>query len=1135
MQKWFVFLFLILGGIFSYSQEIETPYKKKKIKPTTDTLFLEKTSINNSFFSLSKTDGTIIDTSYYSINFQKATLILKNKSLWQDTLVIRYLNFPEFLTKTYSLFDESRIVPNSDNALLISAGKQKKNTFKPFEGLNTTGSISRGITIGNNQNAVVNSNLDLQIAGKISENVSLRASIQDNNIPLQEGGYSQRLDEFDQIFIEIEAKNWKIRAGDLFLENRTSQFLNFNKKVQGLATTVNFGEKNKTSLFASASLVRGQYARSTFTGQEGNQGPYKLRGNNGELFVLIISGSERVYVNGILLQRGENNQYIIDYNAGEIVFTSLFPITSEMRINIEYQYAERNYTRFVTYGGATHTQKKWSIAGYLYAESDLKNQPLQQNLSQEQVAVLQNAGDNLSLMNAPSAFEDTFSENKILYRKTVVNGVEVFQFSNNPNDVLFNVRFTFVGANQGNYVLANNQAVGRIYEYVAPINGVLQGNYEPIIRLIPPTKIQVATVMGTFNPKETTQVDFEMAVSNNDLNLFSTLNDENNQGIAARLKAKQILFAKKNPLEINTQFQFISKDYRAIERLFAIEFNRDWNITTPINEDNQSLFTTQLLYKISKKGTLSYGIEKLDFGNAFSGIRHLFGGNIITDNWMVQSATSFMKKTSVLSNSHFARSTNTIHYKFGKNKVGSTFNMEDVSDKINQTQTLTPLTQRFYEGGVFAARGDSTKVFAEVGTLFRVNDSLQNNSLQRVNHSVAYYLKARPILNKTRSLSVFINYRTLYYTDRLRQNEPSLNARLIYNEQLFNQKIAATTTLETLSGTLPQQEFTYLEVEPGLGVYLWNDYNGNGIQELQEFEIAPFPDQAKYIRVFLPNQIFIRSNQNRFSQTITLNPQSWQNEKGIKKFLSLFYNQFSFLAERKIRREGSNFDINPFASSRDEALGITTSLRNSLFYNRGKQDHSVTYTFLSNIARNLLQVGLIENQSKSHQLQYLHLLKKSWLCSFFAKTIYNTTFSETFPSRNFEITGIFWQPKISYLFTKSTSLDAFFEQQNKQNKIGNLETLQQTRIGLSFTLSGKKQFTMNGEFALVNNQYKGNALSAVGFQMLEGLQPGKNQTWRLLLQKSITQFLDINLNYQGRTSEGTTTIHTGNVQLRAFF
>ena len=93
--------------------------------------------------------------------------------------------------------------------------------------MSTSGSITRGVTIGNNQNATVNSNLDLQIVGKISDRVSLRASIQDSNIPLQEGGYSQKLDEFDQIFIELFSDSWKVKAGDLFIENRSSKFLNF--------------------------------------------------------------------------------------------------------------------------------------------------------------------------------------------------------------------------------------------------------------------------------------------------------------------------------------------------------------------------------------------------------------------------------------------------------------------------------------------------------------------------------------------------------------------------------------------------------------------------------------------------------------------------------------------------------------------------------------------------------------------------------------------------------------------------------------------------------------------------------------------------------------------------------------------
>ena len=70
----------------------------------------------------------------------------------------------------------------------LSQSNNNRN-FVPFDGLTTSGSISRGVTVGNNQNSVLNSELDLQITGKLNDKVSLRASIQDANIPLQESGY----------------------------------------------------------------------------------------------------------------------------------------------------------------------------------------------------------------------------------------------------------------------------------------------------------------------------------------------------------------------------------------------------------------------------------------------------------------------------------------------------------------------------------------------------------------------------------------------------------------------------------------------------------------------------------------------------------------------------------------------------------------------------------------------------------------------------------------------------------------------------------------------------------------------------------------------------------------------------------
>jgi hypothetical protein len=180
-------------------------------------------------------------------------------------------------------------------------------------------------------------------------------------------------------------------------------------------------------------------------------------------------------------------------------------------------------------------------------------------------------------------------------------------------------------------------------------------------------------------------------------------------------------------------------------------------------------------------------------------------------------------------------------------------------------------------------------------------------------------------------------------------------------------------------------------------------------------------------------------------------------------------------------------------------------------------------------------VGSQENSNQSHQVQYNHLYEKNWLINFGGKTIASNTTSENYGAKNFELKGYQIAPKISYLFSKNASWDLFYEYQKKENKIGSFETLAQSHFGTSFTYSTEKQLSMNGEFSLYENKFVGDDLSPVAYQMLEGLQPGKNLTWRLLIQKNLTQFLDINLNYQGRKSETSNAIHTGSIQLRAYF
>ena len=1140
-MKFFIGLLIILVSFCGFSQSQNSIYKTKHVA-VKNTIKIDSVGINSNSFSIRKKDKTIIDSTYYSVDFAKATLTFK-KPIETDSIIINYLNFPEFLTKTYKQLDDNIIVENNDQnqTLYTLSQPNTNNDFIPFDGLTTSGSISRGVTVGNNQNSVLNSELDLQITGKLNDKVSLKASIQDANIPLQESGYSQRLDEFDQVFIELFSDNWNIRAGDIDLVNADSYFANFSKRVQGLNLKLKLGEDDtQTNLFAAGAIVRGQFTTSQFIAQEGNQGPYKLQGPNGELFVLIVSGSETVYVNGIPAKRGEDQDYIIDYNAGEIIFNSTFPITSEMRITVDYQFSDRNYSRFVAFGGGNYSSEKFKLGVSVYSENDAKNQPLQQNLSEEQVQILADAGDDRTQMVAPSEVREELNDNRILYKKELIGSVEAFVFSNDPNDELYRVTFTLVGANQGDYALSNINAINNIYEFV----GANQGRYAPVVQLVAPIKLQIAVVNGSYKPSEKTKISFEASGSKNDLNLFSNSDDNNNDGFAGKININQTLVKKDSlwNMDVYIDSDYISAEYRNIEGLYNPEFNRDWNLDLNnvkgigLNLGNQMLFNSGFRMFHQTKGTLNYQFEHLNFSDGFNGNRHIAQAHLLLDKFNILSSSSFLNTESNINTSTFLRSYNRFTYSMKKSWIGSRIAIEDNEQRNIATQEITPLSQRFKSYEIFVGLGDSTKIFTEIGYKNRVNDSIKNNQLQKVNTSNTFYLDSRIIQNKNTNLSLYANYRTLKNTDKTIEDENSINSRLQFNQKLFKQIIQWNTIFETNSGRLPQQDFTYVEVEAGQGTYTWNDYNENGIQELEEFEIAQFQDQGRFIRVLLPNRVFIKTHQNRLSQTLTFNPSQWSvSENKSKQFWSHFYNQTSYLIDRKIKREGSRFNLNPFNTSEEDQLGLQLNFRNVLFFNRGKQRYTTSYTFLDNTTRQVLSVGFIENSLKSHQFNFNHKISKNWLINMLSAFDNNESISENFASKNFNFDETRFNPKLSYLFNDNSSFDMFYQYASKNNTIGDMESLNQQKYGISFTLGNSQNSAINGEFNYFSNDYIGNPNTPVAYQLLEGLQPGKNFTWSLLAQKKLTKFLDLNLSYFGRKTETSRTIHSGSIQLKAYF
>ena len=1139
-------LILFLSFNITWSQEGGTLYKYKKI-PTNKQTRLDTVSLNPYFFKVLDSKNQILQDSVYFVDYENAIISFNSQIIDLDSVSVSYLRYPDFITRNYKQLDSSLIVNSTGK--LDRLYRLSESNINPREslldGLNTSGSLSRGVSIGNNQNSTLNSGLDLQLSGKLNDKVTLRASIQDTNIPLQQSGYSQRLDEFDQVFVEVFTDSWSLRAGDIDLIDNTSYFTKFSKRVQGLLVTTKIkNKKYEINSFASGALVRGQFTRSQFTAKEGNQGPYKLKGPNNELFIMVVSGSESVYVNGIPLLRGATNDYIIDYNAGEIIFNPTFPINSEMRIIVDYQYSERSYTRFIGYAGGVFKSKKFKLGLSFFNENDLKNQSLQQTLSNDQVNILSLAGDDLSLMTSPSAMPQEFSENRILYKKEFINGQEIFVFSNDPNDELYQVNFLLVGDLQGDYLLTNSNSISNIYEYVPPIGGQKQGNYSPIVQLNPPEMLRLAVLNGSYEPSDRTKLDFDFSSSQNDLNLFSKLSDNDNDGFATRFKLSKTLVDSLGGWSINliSNLDYISKDFRTIERLYNPEFNRDWNINISttngsINElNNQLLNVNELIFSSLDFGQINYLFEQVNFSENFNGNRHILKTSLKAGLFNLESNASVLNTTASDTKSNFLRSNTTLKYGGKKIWGGIHHSMESNKKKLISLDQLDPLiSQQFssYEG--FVGIGDLSKVFLKLGYIYRTNDSVQSYQMQQVNRSDNYYLDSKLIQSNNTDLSLFFNYR---FFKTLSENtaQKSINSRLYFKQNLFKNLLQLQTVYETSSGQLPQQDFTYVLVEPGQGYFTWFDYNENGIQELEEFEVAQFADQAEYIRILLPNQIFINTHQNKFSQSIVIDPLILKNlDSAKKKFWSHFYNVTNYTIDRKDRNNFQTINLNPFITDPINQLALNSNFRNQLFFNRGKQRYTMSYSYFDTQQTNILSFGSVGQTGRGHQFNFTHKIQNQWLINLQTNFEKNSNKSDNFISKNYLLKQFLINPKVSYLLDNNKQFDLFYQFIEKSNLIQNLENLEQHRLGVSAVFTQNQKAAVNIEFNYFSNQFKGTQNTPVSYQMMEGLQIGNNYTWSLIMQKRLTKYLDLNINYFGRKSDISRTIHTGTIQLKAYF
>ena len=1154
-----IFLFVSLVGKSQQLSNIRT----LNVKVLKDTIQIDTLSLIPNSIIIIDTSGKKLDSTLYKVDYPNSKIIFNSKLKTHNLkLKITYRVFPYSFSKVYYKKDPLKIQPDYYgyfNPLSISYENKVDDIFKLGTGLNKNGSISRGVSFGNNQDVIVNSTLNLQLSGKLNDDIDIVAAISDNNIPIQPDGNTQQLQEFDKVFIQLSNKNSKLIAGDFDMKRPNSYFMNFNKKAQGLGFTTisDLSKKESTNPMKlkttiDGAVAKGKLTRNSFNGLESNQGPYRLKGANNELFVIVLAGTEKVYIDGQLLKRGQDLDYVIDYNTAEITFTPKRLITKDSRIVVEFEYSDKNYGRSTFFIGNEFESKKLKIKFNIFSEQDSKNQPIQQTLTPEKKALLSSIGNDLSKAIYPKVDSIPFNTNEVLYKRidTIIGSIKylkVYIYSTNSDSAKYRVGFSYVGDNKGNYIQVTSTANGKVFKWIAPINGILQGSYEPVELIVTPKMQQLYTLGFDYAISKRTKSSFEVALSNYNQNLFSNIDKKADQGFALKYNLENTIpigNIKENGWNFTDAFNYEFKNmlFQPIEKYRPVEFERDWNITGPTVNNYEHLAGIKLELFNKKNNFFNYNFNTFLKGNSYNGFMNSLNSGLNKNNYFFTFNGSVLNSKGLASSTQYFKQKSSLIKKFKIVSVGIKEELEQDKFFKLKTDSLQKNSFSFIQYETFVQSSDTTANKFLINYKHRIDNSPIGSIFKK--NSIADEIGVSISLLKNSKNQIILNttYRKLTISDtNLTKIKPdnSVLSRIEYNLKLLKNAITSNMLYEIGSGLEVKKEFYYVSVPAGQGVYTWIDYNHDGIPQLNEFEIAAFPDQATHIRVFVPTNQFVKSYSNQFNEVLNLNPYAvYNNTKGFKKLLSRFSNQTIFHVDQKSTTTNLAQAFNPFNNKIADSslLTLNSSLRNTFYFNRTSSKYGIDLGYQENKGKSLLVNGVDSKSTiiRSIKLRW-NIIRELALNSGYSNGD-KISKSQYMVSRDYNI-GYFENENILSFQPNTSFRTSFnFTYSEKQNQVGLKEWSINRKSGVELRYNLKSKGSLITKFNLINISFSSdNNNSPVAFEMLEGLKAGQNLTWGLSFQQNLSNNLQINLSYDGRKSEGVHIVHTGNVQLRAFF
>ncbi len=298
-----------------------------------------------------------------------------------DTVILHYdtlpLTAPSRASLDITLLGREPVAPSGPSG-------REEYYYQP--GLVISGVKRLGFSVGHGGG--LDQSTSLSVSGTLARDIEIEGELSDENLP---PGGSEAVSELDRVRLGILGRRWSAHLGDMDWSRGDTDTgpLSWRREVSGFRGAA--GDSAGLSAGGGAGVSGQSHRRAVFTTLEGVSGPYPFSSGRE-----VVPGSERVWLDGDRLSRGEASDYTIDCIAGSITFSESRLIRRDQRVEITFFSRGDGYRRELRTAAAAWSGGGIEISTAGFSESDDRGAPLGFALSEEAIELLRQAGEEPS-------------------------------------------------------------------------------------------------------------------------------------------------------------------------------------------------------------------------------------------------------------------------------------------------------------------------------------------------------------------------------------------------------------------------------------------------------------------------------------------------------------------------------------------------------------------------------------------------------------------------------------------------------------------------------------------------------------------------------------------------------------------